>query len=230
MGIDTVLLLVDKNSLESLLQMPWNEVYSGMENRTIRNLRPKYNSRLNRIFDIDCEAEIMDWMEKFGEANGSLLEVLSGIPNGEEGLLHFMNFSSPGLWECWEARSYLYLDVALDRTIENRNDLYAKSTWQDVVDNLSNIPEEEFAEKVCIDWMARRKELGETLDEKEDPKIVPTYEAHQRNASLLVHAITTWQNNPALIGIVGREHLDAAEWGHGENNLAAILRKESTTD
>ena len=31
------------------------------------------------------------------------------------------------------------------------------------------MPEEEFAEQVTIDWMDRRKQLGETLDE-EDPK------------------------------------------------------------
>ena len=29
--------------------------------------------------------------------------------------------------------------------------------------------ESEFAEKVCEDWMNRRKEMGETLDEKKDP-------------------------------------------------------------
>ena len=224
MGIDTVLLLVDKNSLDSLLKMQWNELYSCMENSSIRNLRPKQSHRLKRMFDVDCEAEILDWMDTIGEANGNVLEVLSSIPNGEEGLLQLMNFTSPGLWECWEARSYLYLDVALSRTIESRTDLYAQSTWEDLVKRLTNLPENEFAESVCIDWMERRKKLGETLDEKEDPKIIPTYEAHTRNASLLVHAITTWKNDPALIGIVGREHLDAAKWGHGEHNLRAILR------
>ena len=43
------------------------------------------------------------------------------------------------------------------------------SQWDEVVKKLTNLPEEEFAEKVCIDWMDRRKQLGETLDEKEDP-------------------------------------------------------------
>ena len=57
---------------------------------------------------------------------------------------------------------------------------------------LAGLPEDEFAESVCLDWMDRRKELGETLDEKEDPKIVPTYEAHNRASRTLVHAITRW--------------------------------------
>ena len=46
---------------------------------------------------------------------------------------------------------------------------------------LANLPEDEFADRVCIDWMERRKQLGETIDEKEDPKIIPTFEAHTRN-------------------------------------------------
>ena len=132
-------------------------------------------------------------METVGAMDGSVREVLMEIENGEEGLLQFMQFASPGNWECWEARSYLYLDVALDRKIEDRNDLYSMATWETLVSRLANIPEDEFADKVCIDWMDRRKQLGETLDEKEDPKIIPTYEAHTRKSKLLVHAVTEWQ-------------------------------------
>ena len=66
--------------------------------------------------------------------------------------------------------------------------------------------------------------LGETLDEKEDPKIIPTYEAHTRNSTLLVHAITEWKKNEQNIGIVGREHLDAI-LGHSDVNLSNYLQK-----
>ena len=76
--------------------------------------------------------------------------------------------------------SYLYLDVALDRKIEDEA-IYTQwllgRPW--LTDNKHS--EDEFADKVCIDWMDRRKQLGETLDEKEDPKIIPTYEAHSEN-------------------------------------------------
>jgi hypothetical protein len=90
---------------------------------------------------------------------------------------------------------------------------------------LANLPEDEFADKVCIDWMERRKQLGETIDEKEDPKIIPTFEAHTRNSKLLVHAITTWENTEGVIGIVGREHLEAVNWGHGAHNLSNYLHQ-----
>ena len=107
-------------------------------------------------------------METVGAMDGSVREVLLEIENGEEGLLQFMQFASPGAWQCWEARSYLYLDVALNRRIVDREDLYSSTTWSELVTNLANLPEDEFADKVCIDWMERRKDLGETLDEKED--------------------------------------------------------------
>ena len=162
-------------------------------------------------------------METIGAMDGTVRDVLLDIENGEEGLLQFMQFASPGAWQCWEARSYLYLDVALNRQIVDRDDLYSSTTWSELVTNLANLPEDEFADKVCIDWMERRKDLGETLDEKEDPKIIPTYEAHSKNSKLLVHAITEWQNATENIGIVGREHLDASQWGHDEVNLSNYL-------
>ena len=225
MGIETVLLIVNEKSLEQILNSEWNKLYQLMDKGNMREIRPEKISRLNRAFDIDCEADILDWMESIGEQKGTVKQVLLSIENGEEGLLQFMQFSSPGSWECWEARTYLYLDVALGREIKDRRDLYSEQTWQEVVRRLSNLPEEEFAEEVCIDWMGRRKQLGETLDEKEDPKIIPTYEAHSRNSKLLVHAITEWNNNADCIGIIGREHLEASQWGHGNNNLTNYLRK-----
>ena len=225
MGIETVLLLVEQQSLESILKMPWNDVYQGMDSGSLREYRPEKSARLARLFDIDCEAEILDWMEVIGAKNGSVREVLQNLDNGEEGLLLLMNYMSLGHWECWEARTYLYLDVALDRVIESRNDLYSSTTWTDLKLKLANLPEDEFADKVCIDWMERRKQLGETIDEKEDPKIIPTFEAHTRNSKLLVHAITTWENTEGVIGIVGREHLEAVNWGHGAHNLSNYLHQ-----
>ena len=223
MGIETVLMLVNRKSLDEILDTQWNQVYDLMTNGKMRHLRPEKLPRLNRDFDIDCEAEILDWMETIGQREGTVKSVLQDLDDGEEGLLQFMQFASPGSWECWEARSYLYLDVALGREIKDRTELYSIGTWETLVSKLSNLPEDEFADQVCIDWMERRKQLGETLDEKEDPKIIPTYEAHARNSRLLVHVITEWQNSSENIGIVGREHLDAGLWGHGEFNLTNYL-------
>lgn len=224
MGIETVVLLVDQLCLNSLLKMSWKELYTGMEKGSFRQSRPAGDDKLNRLFDIDCEAEMLDWMDNVEVSPDSNVKTaLQEISGGDEGVLKLMQWASPGEWSSWEARTYLYLDVALDREIVNQQDLYSHSTWEDVIEKLSGIPEDEFAQKVCLDWMDRRKELGETLDEKQDPKIIPTYEAHDRTSRLLVHTITKWEQEDSIVGIVGREHMDAEKWGHGENNVLKIL-------
>ena len=224
MGIESVVLLLDQSCLNSLLEITWSQLYTGMEKGHFRDSRPDADNRLNRLFDIDCEAELLDWMDSVEcEYDMSVKLTLNKITNGSEGLLKLMQWASPGQWESWEARTYLYLDVALNREIANRDDLYSHSTWNDIFESLAGIPEEEFAQKVCLDWMDRRKELGETLDETKDPKIIPTYEAHDRTSRLLVHTITRWKNEDGVVGIVGREHMDAKKWGHGEFNIHNIL-------
>ena len=224
MGIEMVLLLVDEPCLKHLLQQSWKELYHGMEKGLFREQRPAYDSRLKRAFDIDCEAEVLDWMDTIeDEQNGSVLEVLKSLPEGSQGLLHLMEWASPGAWEVWEGRAFLYLDVALKRTISSSEDLYAEETWTQLIQQLNGLPEEEFSESVCLDWMDRRKELGETLDENEDPKIVPTFEAHDRASRALVYTITLCNSKPYLLGILGREHLKADLWGHGRWNLRQYL-------
>jgi len=224
MGIETVVLLLEQSCLDDLLALTWGELYTGMEKGKFRKSRPNADDRLNRLFDIDCEAEILDWMDSVeSEKEMNVKSSLKKIKNGAEGLLKLMEWASPGQWTSWEARTYLYLDVALDREIANRDDLYSHTTWQQMIESLGGMPEEEFSEKVCLDWMDRRKELGETLDEAKDPKIIPTYEAHDRASRLLVHTISRWKRETGLTGIVGREHMDANKWGHGEFNIRNIL-------
>ena len=224
MGIETIVLLVEQSCLNSLLEITWSQLYRGMEKGDFRDSRPLADIRLNRLFDIDCEAELLDWMDSIEcdpEMNVKLS--LQHISNGSEGLLKLMQWASPGQWDSWEARTYLYLDVALNREIANRDDLYSHSTWNEIIESLAGMPEEEFAQKVCLDWMDRRKELGETLDETKDAKIIPTYEAHDRTSRLLVYAMTRWNNEEGIIGILGREHMDAKKWGHGDFNIHHIL-------
>jgi hypothetical protein len=74
--------------------------------------------------------------------------------------------------------------------------------------------------------MERRKELGETMDEKEDPRIVPTFEAHDRAAKALVHTMKRWKSEDGLVAIVGRDHLEARKWGTFSWNLSTVLANE----
>ena len=43
-----------------------------------------------------------------------------------------MQWASPGVWEVWEGRADFYLDVMLQRVIEDNIDLYSQSTWSEV--------------------------------------------------------------------------------------------------
>ncbi|MEC8341127.1 MAG: hypothetical protein VXZ80_05725, partial [Candidatus Thermoplasmatota archaeon] len=106
---------------------------------------------------------------------------------------------------------------------EDIHALYTEATWTTVLKRLHGISEDEYAERVVMDWMDRRKALGETLEEAEDPKIVPTFEAHTRAAKALVHTVNRAANEDDLELVVGREHLEAAKWGHGKWNLTAFL-------
>ncbi len=226
MGLELVMLLVDKPALNGLLERTWGELYAGMEKGAFRSMRPEGDARLKRSFDIDAEAELLDWMDSCSvDADVRLVDAFSSIKDGEEGLLHLMKYASPGAWEVWEGRAFLYLDVALKAKVPHVDDLYSESTWQQACARLNGLSEDEFSDAVCLDWMGRRKELGETLDEKEDPKIVPTYEAHNRASRTMVHAVNRWLTEDTLVGVVGREHLRAAEWGYGPWNLRVFLQR-----
>lgn len=226
MGLEIIVLLVDVSRLKLTLDLAWNMLYEGLEKRTLRNTRPVQDSRLKILFDIDAEAELLDWMDAqpwAKDEDKSFLQLLDESTDGEKGLLLAMKWASPGAWEVWEGRAYLYLDVALNTIIDGEDILYGGQTWDNVRNELAGLPESEYAEKVCMDWMERRKALGETLDETEDARIVPTYEAHDRAAKSLVYTMNRWNSESDIVAIIGRDHLEARKWGTGQWNISTVL-------
>lgn len=226
MGLEIIVLLVDVSRLKLTLDLAWNMLYEGLEKRTLRNTRPVQDSRLKILFDIDAEAELLDWMDAqpwAKDEDKSFLQLLDESTDGEKGLLLAMKWASPGAWEVWEGRAYLYLDVALNTIIDGEDILYGGKTWDNVRNELAGLPESEYAEKVCMDWMERRKALGETLDETEDARIVPTYEAHDRAAKSLVYTMNRWNSESDIAAIIGRDHLEARKWGTGQWNISTVL-------
>lgn len=217
MGIEMRLHLVDGEVLRSILTMDWKQLVSGMESRSLRSIRPPADSKLNRDFDIDCEAEFLDLADEIS-GDGTTRVVLYEN-TAYDALLKLIEWSSIGHWEAWEGRCFLYIENAIGRELGHVDDMYSMEVWDELRTNLSKMGESEFAEKVCEDWMNRRKEMGETLDEKKDPRIIPTFEAHDRNSRTLHHAV----NVKGYVQILGREHLDAQLWGHGEWNLGNLL-------
>tara|TARA_B100000123_G_C25698582_1_gene414313 strand:- start:512 stop:1198 length:687 start_codon:yes stop_codon:yes gene_type:complete len=217
MGIEMRLHLVDGSALNSILDMEWSQLVSDMESSSLRGLRPVADTKLGRDFDIDCEAEFLDLADNIS-GDGSTRSVLSQN-SAYDALLKLVEWSSIGHWDAWEGRCFLYIENAIGRELEHVDEMYSLEVWDELRKNLSKMGESEFAEKVCEDWMNRRKEMGETLDEKKDPRIIPTFEAHDRNSRTLHHAV----NLQGYVQILGREHLDAQLWGHGRWNLGSLL-------
>lgn len=209
--------LVDGEVLQGVLKMDWNTLVAKIGDLSIRDLRPSLDSKLNRDFDIDCEAEFLDLVESFDD-KGTVKQVLSKN-SAYDALLKLVEWASIGYWEAWEGRCFLYLENAIGREFSNVEEMYSAATWSDLRTALSSMSESEFSEKVCEDWMQRRTDLGETLDEKKDPRIIPTFEAHDRNSRLLHYAI----NKTGYVQILGRDHLDSRQWGHEDWNLAFLL-------
>ncbi len=224
MGLEVVVVLVHRPTLDAMLRMTWAEVDEGMQQRRLREQRPRADARLVRPFDIDAEAEWLDWSEGRPRQDRDLplLDGLRGDEDGAEGLLHVMRWCSPGAWEVWEGRAFLYLDVLLGRELPHVDDLYAEATWKNAAQAARTKTETDLVEAVVLSWMQRREALGETLDEHRDPRILPTHEAHTRNAASLIHMLHR-ADDTDLVAVVGREHLSATAWGHGAWSLPSVL-------
>jgi hypothetical protein len=217
--------LVHTPTLDHLLSLSWGKLKTGMERASLREHRPSQDPKLTTAFAIDAEANLLDWMdEQTVEGDKGLSSALAELSGGAEGLLHLMEWASPGRGEVWEGRAFLYLETATGEDAEDIEDLYSAATWDITKQRLHGMAAEEFSERVVMDWMERRKALGETLDEALDPKIVPTFEAHSRAAKSLVHTVNRAVNEDDLELIIGREHLEATKWGHDEWNLSAFLQ------
>ena len=224
MGLEMIGLLVHLPTLESLMNRSWAELSEGMASGSFRDVRPEQDSELTNSFAIDAEAELLDWMDEQNIGEGlSVRDALSSCHDGEEGLLLLMKWASPGQWEVWEGRAFLYLEEALRADVADIHELYTQHIWEKVHANLKGISADEYAERVVLNWMARRKALGESIDEKDDPKIVPTFQAHNRASKALVYAVNRAADDSDLEWILGREHLEATKWGYGDWNLASYL-------
>jgi hypothetical protein len=227
MGIDLVAMLVDETSLNSVLDEQWIDVFQGFENKTYRQRRIPSLPLLQRKFDIDIEAEILDWMDlKTMDSSITLRDAFKILEDGTDGLLLLMQWASPGSWEVWEGRCFIYLSVAIHRELEHVDDFYSESTWLEAIERVSGISAAEFSEQVVLDWMGRREELGETIDESQDPKIIPTFEAHTRAAESFVAMLDALHSDGFGL-VVGRDHLESSKWGFGKWNLQSYLFDEA---
>ncbi len=227
--------LLDTVSFSNVCNLKWNELYEKAQNGSLRLMRPPLDSELQRRHDIDSEVELFDWMDSTGiiDSNQDFISTICiGINNGEidfevgcDGIYNLIELCSAGYWEIWEARSYLYFEKILGIKVVNIEELYDQEIWRDLIEKVTEISPEEFSEIVVMDWMRRREELGETLDEKQDPRILPTMASHSKLTLTLHHLLTIFKKNPNFELILGRDHLKKSKWGHGDWNLGNILKK-----
>ena len=112
--------------------------------------------------------------------------------------------------------------MLLSRSIQDIEDLYSDETWVAAHSSINEIEPDDYAESVVMSWMAQREDLGETLDPKQDARILPTMEAHQTTADTLHRTLQSAQL-PELFLMVGRDWTDATDWGQGEWNLGHLI-------
>jgi hypothetical protein len=227
--------LLDSVSFSNVSDLKWNELYDHAQNGTLRLRRPNLDTELQRRHDIDSEVELLDWMDSTNISNSDddfISAICKGIKEkkidfetGCEGVYNLVELCSVGYWEAWEARSYLYFEKILGIKVVNIEELYAKEIWIDLIEKVTEITPEDYSEIVVMDWMRRREELGETLDEKQDPRILPTMASHNKLTVTLHHLLTNFKKNPNFELILGRDHLKKSKWGHGDWNLGYIIQK-----
>ena len=227
--------LLDSVSFSNVCNLKWDEVYNLAQKGTLRLQRPNLDVELQRRHDIDSEVELLDWMDSTNISNfhdDFISAICKGIQEkqidfeiGCEGVYNLIELCSVGYWEAWEARSYLYFEKILGIKVVNIEELYAKGIWNDLIEKVTEITPQEYSEIVIMDWMRRREELGETLDEKKDPRILPTMTSHNKLTVTLHHLLTKYKKNSNFELILGRDHLKKSRWGHGDWNLGKILQK-----
>lgn len=225
-SVDLVARLVDTAVFRGLCGVPGGQLAAAISKGEFRDRRPDQIPSLERAFDIDAEAEFLDWYDAqpVDWTEGGFIADLPKLDRkvAAEGLRYLSELASPGSFRCWEGRAMLYLDVLLDRTIADIEDLYRDSTWAEASNSVSSSEPSEYAESVVMSWMAQREDLGKTLDPKQDARILSTMEAHQSTADILHRTLQTAQL-PELFLMVGRDWTDATRWGQGEWNLGHLL-------
>jgi len=232
-SVDLVARLVETEVFSNLATMQIGQLHSGLADGSIRAIRPKPVNFLERIFDIDAEAEFLDWADSNLKENPSvaLLETLKiQVSSGEldksaaaDGLRLLSELASPGSFRCWEGRMMLYLDVMLSREIEDVDDLYSDKTWAEAATVSENWDPVTYSEAVVHEWMKQREDLGQTMDSGEDSRILPTMEAHQNFSERLIRTLHAARENPQQFLLVGRDWTDSSNWGHGEWNLGHLI-------
>ncbi len=218
--VDVVLYIVHRHSLSSLLKIPTSQIISMINDKSLREKRPKNYKNFHRDFDVDIEGEILEIFDSNPSLTNSNENVLSStLEIKNDIILLLAKWCSIAQWTCWDARLFLYVEPYVDIDIFGVSDFLKSIVWRDFGNAISNFDQETFSETIILDWMNRREELGETMEPSEDPIILPTMNSHS-NLSKSLFEFINHSKNVDFDLLVGREYLDSELWGLGNNYLS----------
>ena len=227
---DLLAMVVDSSNWANLLSISASELKQSMLDKKLRITRPDVTQHLERRHDVDVEAEILDWLDSceiIGDKSIliSASEKMSkggGVESVAEGIWLLAEWSSKGTWKCMEGRGFLYLEPYIEGKIDGVSELYLEDTWSAAFSTLKTMTADEFEESVVLDWLSRREELGETLDQNQDPRILSTMQSHQRLARSL-HQVSMLINQDQYTLLTRRDWSSFLTAGFGGFNIGTLL-------
>ena len=227
---DLLAMVVDSSNWDNLLSISASELEQAMFGKKLRNSRPDEDPSLERRHDVDVEAEILDWLDScqiIGDKsviNSALEKMAEGgdVESIAEGIWLLAEWSSKGTWRCMEGRGFLYLEPYIESKMDGVSELYLEETWSATVSTLKTMTADEFEESVVLDWLARREELGDTLDQKQDPRILSTMQSHQRLARSL-HQVAMLIDQEQHTLLTRRDWSSFLTAGFGGFNIGTLL-------
>jgi hypothetical protein len=211
--VDVILNLVDMSLFEELSLMPVQDILDEVENQTLRTKRPELDQGFHRDFEVDLEGDILEWSDRnpLLDLSKSIMEQnISSDERAKIGIL-LGKWCSKSEWRCWEARLFLYVEPSLPESIDGSDEFLEFSTWNSFANTLSSTDRKSYSESVVLDWMKRRENLGETMDPSDDPRILPTMEAHKL-ASESLHVFFNNLRSEKTSLLLGREYLEPNLW------------------
>ncbi len=195
-----ILRLVDYDAFSRLTSMSVEQLIIGFEGGSLRSKRPVSNPLFHRGFDVDIEGDFLEWADN-----------TNSISLDSSSKLILADWASVAEWRCWDGRLFLYVEPIIGGQIEGVENFLKSEVWAQFASKLNNFDRESYSESVIMDWMARRQELGETMDPDQDPRILPTMESHRS----LTHTLFDFMElslNDKLGLLIGREYLDSELW------------------
>ena len=219
---DVILCLVDLPAFESLLRMTIGDIASGMEDQSLRSIRPEADPKFHRDFEVDLEGDFLELVDNSDHVSLAETPSVQHSQSVCEFGIILARWCSIAQWRCWDARLFLYVEPILGRTISSDDEFVRPRVWGEFTEALSKTDRAAYSESVILDWMNRRESLGETMDPSKDSRILPTMESH-RSLSKSLYCLLEQSRKLGCPLLIGREYLEPDEWNLGGTTMPEAM-------